>query len=396
MKRLIRHKIITHFLRAMPELAVGQLTLVTPKGVVKRFTGKQQGVQAELRLHSWDVLVNAARRGDIGLGEDYIAGKWESADIGALIELFLRNMQSFEDFAHGNIVNRAVFRIYNALRRNHKAGSKRNIKAHYDVGNDFYALWLDETMTYSSALYAGQELSLAAAQQAKYQRMLEKAAPHGNAHILEIGCGWGGFAEHAARAGHHVTALTISQAQYAFADTRLQRANVRDKVNLLLQDYRDAQGTFDAIASIEMFEAVGEQYWGDYFRTIKARLKKDGHAVVQTITIDDALFDDYRTRSDFIRQYTFPGGLLPSLKRFREEAEKAGLRCKDTYAFGLDYAKTLSTWLERFDAAQPQIRAMGYSDAFIRSWRFYLSMCIGAFCAGRTNVVQIELVHIAV
>jgi cyclopropane-fatty-acyl-phospholipid synthase len=392
MKQFIQYKIIKHFLNSLKHLEHGSLQLITPNGAKKVFHGKQDGANADLRLHDWSVLVNAAKRGDIGLGEDYIAGKWESSDIGALIEVFLRNMDCFEDFAHGNAVNRAAFRVYNFARRNSKSGSKRNIKEHYDVGNDFYQLWLDESMTYSSALFAGEEKTLTQAQQAKYQRILSKIRGAG-ASILEIGCGWGGFAEAAAKSEHDVTALTISNAQYEFAKARLQKQGLLEKVKLKLQDYRDNKGLFDAIVSIEMFEAVGEKYWADYFHTIKSSLKAGGNAIVQTITIDDALFADYRMRSDFIRQYTFPGGMLPSVARFKEEAGKAGLKCKEIYAFGLDYATTLQEWLNRFNAQENAIKAQGYNEQFMRSWRFYLGMCIGAFKAGRTNVVQVELVH---
>ncbi len=394
MKKLIRYKVITHFLRNMTQLEFGSLRIITPKGAVKEFVGKNNAgdLQAELKLHDWDVLVNAAKRGDIGLGEDYIAGKWESPDIGALIEVFLRNMQCFEGFAHGNQLNLVAFRLYNFMRRNNKSGSRRNIKAHYDVGNDFYQLWLDDSMTYSSALYDGAELSLSQAQANKYARILSKISKP-NANILEIGCGWGSFAANAAHSHHNVTALTISQAQHDFAKTAIAKQGLQSRAQIKLQDYREATGQYDAIVSIEMFEAVGEQYWASYFQTIKARLKPEGVAVVQTITIDDLLFDDYRKRSDFIRQYTFPGGLLPSIARFVEEAAKVGLECKEIYPFGLDYAKTLSEWLVRFDLAAEQIKAMGYSEQFMRSWRFYMGMCIGAFNAGRTNVVQVELVH---
>ncbi len=387
MKKLIRYKVITHFLRNLPQLEFGSMRIITPKGAIKDFVGKQAGARAELKLHDWSVLVNAARRGDIGLGEDYIAGNWESPDIGALIEVFLRNMHCFEDFAHGNALNLLAFRLYNFTRRNNKGGSKRNIKAHYDVGNEFYQLWLDESMTYSSGLYDGADISLAEAQANKYRRILSKIRTS-NADILEIGCGWGGFAEAAIDSGHNITALTISQAQHDFANQRLQGA-----ANIMLQDYREAQGQYDAIVSIEMFEAVGEKYWDSYFQTIKARLKEGGVAVVQTITIADELFDDYSKRSDFIRQYTFPGGLLPSVARFTIAAEKAGLKCIEVYPFGLDYAKTLTQWLMRFDAAAEEIKAMGYSEQFMRSWRFYMGMCVGAFNAGRTNVVQVEMVH---
>jgi cyclopropane-fatty-acyl-phospholipid synthase len=395
MKEYLHYKIIRHFLRSLKQLEQGSLTLITPLGVTRCYKGKQpESPAAVMQIHDWSVIINAAKRGDIGLGEDYIEGKWESPDVGLLIELFCRNMECFESFAHGNAFNRAAFRTVNMLRRNRKVQSKRNIAAHYDVGNEFYQLWLDDSMTYSSAIFHGDNTDLATAQKAKYQRIIDKIAPDGMPKsVLEIGSGWGGFATQAAKANHNVTALTISPSQYAFAESRFTKHGLLDRVKLKLQDYRDVVGTFDAIASIEMFEAVGEEYWATYFRTIKDRLKQGGRAVVQTITIDDALFDDYRTRSDFIRQYTFPGGLLPSVKRFREEAAKAGLVCKDVYAFGLDYAHTLQQWLGRFDAAREEILRMGYTEEFIRNWRFYLSMCIGAFKAGRTNVVQMELAH---
>ncbi len=395
MKKLIRFKIIRHFLKSLNNLQHGTLILTTPRGVTRRYIGTHEGTSATFTLHSWDVIINAGKRGDIGLGEDYIDGLWESEDIGALIELFLRNMQCFEDFAHGNILNRAAFRIINALRRNSKTQSKKNIQAHYDVGNEFYQLWLDDTMTYSSAIYQDDNADLQTAQTQKYQRILNCLEEHhnGNKDILEIGSGWGGFAQAAAEQQHNITTLTISPSQYDFAEKRLQNAGLLERVKLKLEDYRESTGLFDAIVSIEMFEAVGERYWPDYFSTLKQRLKQNGKAVIQTITIDDGLFEDYRTRSDFIRQYTFPGGMLPSMQRFREEAETAGLSCHNVYTFGCDYAKTLKEWLHRFDTNRDKIIKMGYSDAFIRSWRFYLSMCIGAFAANRTNVVQVELVH---
>jgi cyclopropane-fatty-acyl-phospholipid synthase len=395
MQNLVRRTVIREFIKGLKSLEYGTFTLVTPRGVTRRFVGTHAAEPAAtLQLYSWDVIVNAAKRGDIGLGEDYIEGRWESPDISALIEIFCRNMACFEPFAHGNILHRAAFRAVNALRSNRKSQSKRNITAHYDVGNEFYQLWLDDSMTYSSAIYAGEAKELHHAQAAKYQRILDIIAPDGHGkNVLEIGSGWGGFAEAAASANHEVTALTISPSQYAFAEKRLSAKGLMQRVKLKLQDYRDSSGVFDAIASIEMFEAVGEKYWPTYFQTVKQRLKRGGKAVIQTITIDDAFFDEYRTRSDFIRQYTFPGGMLPSVTRFREEAAKAGLRCKEVYAFGLDYARTLQEWLARFDANREKILHMGYSEAFIRSWRFYLGMCIGAFAAGRTNVVQVELEH---
>jgi cyclopropane-fatty-acyl-phospholipid synthase len=393
MKQWLQQKTITYFFSLLEELQQGTLTIISPDNSSKTFIGDNL-LHATMHIHDWSVLTNAAKRGDIGLGEDYIEGKWDSPDIGLLIELFLRNMHCFDDFAHGNAFNRAIFRIINLLRSNGRNQSKRNIKAHYDVGNDFYQLWLDESMTYSSALYQEGAENLADAQQAKYQRMIDIIAPEGaKKHILEIGSGWGGFLRQAARQGHHVTSLTISPSQYAFAKQRIIDANISDNVALKLQDYRDETGSYDAIISIEMFEAVGEHYWGEYFRAVKAQLKQQGVAVIQTITIADRFFEDYRLRSDFIRQYTFPGGLLPSLARFTEEAGKAGLICRNTYAFGKDYARTLSEWLHHFDANRDKIQKMGYSDGFIRNWRFYLSMCIGSFNAERTDVIQVELVH---
>lgn len=393
MQRIIEHRVAHSFLTSLEQLRVGSLTIVTPDGTTHQFGDPQSSPHGQLHLRTWDVIVNAARRGDIGLGEDYIAGQWESDDIGALIEVFLRNMHIFDAYAHGNIIHRSIFRLLHLARSNRRGQSRRNIRSHYDVGNEFYSLWLDESMTYSSALFHHPQDDLHTAQQQKYQRMLDRATGGSGSHVLEIGCGWGGFAQHAAERDHHVTALTISDAQHRFATSRLERHGLLDRVRLKLQDYRDSSGLFDAIVSIEMFEAVGERYWPSYFRTLKSRLHGDGRAMVQTITVDDSIFDDYRTRSDFIRRYTFPGGMLPSVQRFREEAEKAGLACRDVYAFGRDYARTLRLWLERFDANRSRIVEMGYSPEFIRSWRFYLGMCIGAFNAERTNVVQVELAH---
>ena len=326
-------------------------------------------------------------RGDIGLGEQYIAGAWDTDSVENLVSLFLLNLDRFENFADGNLINRIGFVIHNALlRRNSIKGSSRNIKDHYDVGNDFYSLWLDPSMTYSSALYNGAE-ELYRAQQNKYERILSKFTQK-KAEVLEIGCGWGGFAERAAADSHHVTGLTISPAQHKFATARLNGA-----ADIKLQDYRLTKGTFDNIVSIEMFEAVGEHYWPQYFACVAERLKRGGRAVIQTITIRDELFDGYRMRSDFIRHYVFPGGMLPSLARFREEAEKAGLKFAGAFGFGKDYARTLREWLVAMQAKEPQIKALGHDQQFLRNWEFYLGMCAAAFEVARTDVVQVELVN---
>ncbi|HTT97404.1 MAG TPA: cyclopropane-fatty-acyl-phospholipid synthase family protein, partial [Rhizomicrobium sp.] len=301
---------------------------------------------------------------------------------------FLLNIGELEGFAHGSFFQRQIFALYNNLvRRNSLSGSKRNIEAHYDVGNDFYSLWLDETMTYSSALYDQPGQSLADAQRRKYGRLLSKL-PDRNASVLEVGCGWGGFAEQAVDAGHDVTGLTISPAQHAFATNRLG-----GKADIRLQDYRKVRGTFDAIVSIEMVEAVGERYWPVYFHTLAERLKDGGKAMLQAIVIRDELFAGYRTRSDFIRHYVFPGGLLPSVARLREEADRAGLKLRESFAFGQDYARTLRDWSGRMRTREPEIRALGYDDKMLRNWHFYLGICAAAFSVGRTDVTHLEFVR---
>ncbi len=376
------------WLEAIRRIEFGTLTFVAPNGEVHVVTGRQAGPKARFAIKSWDVLVRVLARGDIGLGEDYIAGAWETDDIEAFVSLLLLNLDYFEGYAHGNIWNRVGFVLMNTLvRRNSESGSQRNIKAHYDVGNDFYALWLDETMTYSSALYKEKDSSLADAQRTKYARILDKfVAPRSN--VLEVGCGWGGFAEAAAQRAHEVTGITVSPAQHAFATRRLgSKADVR------LEDYRKTKGLYDMIVSIEMFEAVGERYWPQYFHTLSERLKRGGRAVVQTISVKDDVFPGYRTRSDFIRHYVFPGGMLPSLARFKEEAERAGLKVLDVFSFGQDYARTLRAWSAGQKAAEEKLRAMGHDDYFLRNWQFYIGMCAAAFAVGRTDVHQVELAH---
>lgn len=373
---------------AIARIEYGQLTFVEPDGTAHVVTGPKPGPTARFAIKEWDVLQRLVARGDIGLGEDYIAGAWDTDDIETLISLFILNLDHFEGFAHGGFLNRLGFVLLNTLaRRNSLSGSKRNIEAHYDVGNDFYSLWLDETMTYSSALFKTEGAPLAEAQRSKYARILEKfGSPR--AKVLEIGSGWGGFAETAVASGHDITGLTISPAQYDFATKRLG-----GKADIRLQDYRETKGLYDMIVSIEMFEAVGERYWPRYFQTVAERLKHGGRAVIQTITVRDDIFPGYRTRSDFIRQYVFPGGMLPSIARFSEEASRAGLKVVDAFPFGRHYARTLRAWSGRQRKAEKEIRALGHDDGFLRNWQFYLGMCAAAFEVGRTDVYQVELVH---
>ncbi len=373
---------------ALSRLQYGSLDFVTPSGEVIAAKGQKPGPHARFEIQSWDVLRRIMARGDIALGEDYIAGAWETDDIERLVSLFLLNIDELDDFANGTLLNRLALVLHNRIvRRNSLSGSKRNIQDHYDVGNDFYSLWLDKSMTYSSALFGQEQRSLESAQQKKYERILERFGKSGQS-VLEIGCGWGGFAERAVQENHRVTGLTISPSQHHYATERLKGA-----ADIRLEDYRKSHGLFDMIVSIEMFEAVGEQYWPQYFRTVAERLKRGGKAVVQTILIRDELFPGYRTRSDFIRHYVFPGGMLPSFQRFREEAERAGLKVAEAFSFGKDYAKTLREWSERMQARKDDVLALGHDMRFFRNWQFYLGICAAAFAVERTNVAQIELVN---
>ena len=388
MRSIANSLIEKRWYEVLSHLKYGTLEFVAPDGEVHVARGAERGPVARFAIRDWDVLRHIVQRGDIALGEDYVDGAWETDDIEKLVSLFLLNLDALAGWAHGGLLSRIALVVSDRfIRRNSLGGSKRNIEAHYDVGNDFYSLWLDKSMTYSSALFGHSTASLEEAQRNKYQRILDRFANRG-ASVLEIGCGWGGFAERAAEYGHRVTGLTISPSQYRYAVERLKGA-----ADILLEDYRKAKGVFDHIVSIEMFEAVGEQYWPVYFRTIADRLKRGGRALVQTITIRDDLFTDYRSRSDFIRHYVFPGGMLPSLQRFREEAESAGLKVVDHFAFGKDYAKTLREWSRRMHACTDEIKAMGYDERFLRNWQYYLNICAAAFDVGRTDVVQVELVR---
>ncbi len=341
-------------------------------------------------IHDWGVIERIVARGDIGLGEDYIAGAWDTRDLETLIQFFLLNIDELEGFAHGSLLNRMAFALQNSVvRRNSLSGSKRNIEAHYDVGNDFYSSGSTETMTYSSALFDGTDASLPDAQRRQIRSHPVSPQPIVKGRSRRIGCGWGGFAEQAVCEGRKVTGLTISPAQYAFATNRLN-----SKADIRLQDYRRSEGKFDAIVSIEMIEAVGERYWPTYFNTIAQRLAKGGRAMVKPIVIRDELFAGYRQRGDFIRHYVFPGGMLPFRQRVSAArsgtgwAEEASMQ----HRFGQDYARksTLRLWSERMSNREAEIRALGHDDRFLRNWQFYFGICAAAFAVGRTDVMQLE------
>lgn len=388
-------------LRLLQRLQIGSLDVQYPDGSTARFgQAPESGGQvprASLHLHSWQVCAAAMKSGDIGFAEGYINGDWSTSDLTALLKLFIANRQQIEDAIYGSWWGRLLYRVRHLLNHNSKANSRKNIQAHYDLGNAFYQLWLDPTMSYSSAWFDGDHSrSMVDAQRAKVKRALNEAGvrpERPGQRVLEIGCGWGGLAEiAAAEHGAHVTGVTLSTEQLAWAQARMARAGLSERADLRLQDYRDIRDQpFDAIVSIEMFEAVGREYWAGYFDTIKRCLKPGGQACLQTITIHDDLFDRYVKSTDFIQQYIFPGGLLPSDKAFREEARRAGLEVVNALAFGPDYAETLRRWRADFHRHISQVQGLGFDERFQRIWEFYLAYCEAAFDMGNTNVVQYTL-----
>lgn len=330
-------------------------------------------------------------RGDVGLAEDYRDGQWESRDLEALFLNALQNEQALDAFIYGGAFGRMAARVLHFFRRNSRRGSRRNIAAHYDLGNAFYREWLDPTMTYSAALFRRGDEPLAQAQANKYQRILDELGTPG--HVVEVGCGWGGFAEQAARQGYGVHGITLSQEQHAYATERLRAFG--DAARVSLTDYRDQGGRFDHLVSIEMFEAVGERYWPTYFRKVADLLHTKGRAVIQTITIAEPYFERYRRGGDAIRAFIFPGGMLPSVSRFKAGASSAGLAVSNAHGFGQDYARTLRHWLAAFEARAATLRQMGYDERFQRLWRFYLACCAASFQVGRTDVYQFTLARAA-
>jgi len=384
----------------LQRLETGSVELTTPDGVLRRFgpggapAPHAKAVPAVLYLRDWRVAVDALKGGDVGFAEGYIAGHWDTPDLTQLLTVLAANQSALERTFYGHWWTRSLLRAKHFLNANTKRQARRNILAHYDLGNEFYSLWLDPTMTYSSALFDGDfGRTLPVAQQAKYERMLADLALPAGARVLEIGCGWGGFAATAAAGGHHVTGISLSDAQTTWARARLAAAGMADHADLRIQDYRNVAGTFDGIASIEMFEAVGERYWPAYFRSVHAALRTGARACVQTITIAEDRFERYRTQSDFIQQYIFPGGMLASPKRFIDVALAAGLELERTHAFGHDYAETLKRWLANFDANAPAIRAQGFDEKFLRCWRFYLAYCAAGFDSGTTDVAQYTFIR---
>lgn len=376
---------------ALLQLKDGAAHVTLPDGRVLAF-GDELGPIVDLQIKDYRFARRVLTSGDIGFAEGLMAGEWESNDLSALLTLLASNVERFTRLLEGGPVGKAVHWLRHLSNANTKRGSRRNILAHYDLGNKFYEAWLDASMTYSSARFDAKVRDLESAQREKYRALAEHLELKLGDHVLEIGCGWGGFAEFAAREyGVRVTGITISDEQLAYARSRMEKADLTDRVEIRRQDYRDVEGQFDKVASIEMFEAVGEKYWPAYFSKIADVLKPGGKAGLQIITIKDDLFEQYRKRADFIQRYVFPGGMLVSIDRLKEETAKVGLVWSKAEPFGQSYAETLAEWARRFTAKWHDIRAMGFDERFKKLWLFYLGYCEAGFRTGRTNVVQLEL-----
>ncbi len=383
-------------LKLLNRLNLGSLTVQLPDGSVQHFgqPGGQATMHGSLILHNWSVCSAALKSGDIGFAESYIAGDWSTPHLAALLRVFVANRREVEDIIYGSWLGRLAYRIKHLLNRNTKTNSQKNIHAHYDLGNAFYELWLDKSMSYSSAWFDGDTSKpMIDAQYAKVRRALQMSDVKPYDRVLEIGCGWGGLAEIAAREfDANITGVTLSTEQLEFAHRRMDRIGKAAHADLRLQDYRDIQDQpFDAICSIEMVEAVGREYWPQYFETVSRLLKSGGRACIQAITIDDALFERYVKSTDFIQQYIFPGGCLPSPSEFCKAAEAAGLEVVDQFAFGKDYAETCRRWRAAFLHHRAEILPLGFDEKFMRTWEFYLAYCEAAFEERNIDVMQFTL-----
>ena len=379
-------------LKQLARLRHGTLSVRLPDGSTQSFGSGEP--HASITLHNWNLFSAALASGDIGLAETFVAGDWTTPSPAQLLTLLVRNRREIEEVVYGSWYGRLAYRLKHLLNRNSRTGSRKNIHAHYDLGNDFYRLWLDETMNYSAAWFGPRtDMPLATAQDAKVRRALALAGVRAGDRVLEIGCGWGALAEMAACSfGAHVTGVTLSTEQLAYAQQRLANAGAADRADLRLQDYRDiTDEPFDAICSIEMVEAVGRAYWPAYFARVSALLKPGGRACIQSIVMDDELWPRYIRGTDFIQQYIFPGGCLPCRSEFERHAADAGLEVVDAFGFGADYALTLRHWRERFIAQREQVMALGFDERFMRLWEFYLAYCEASFAERNTDVVQYTL-----
>ncbi|WP_424988374.1 class I SAM-dependent methyltransferase [Microbulbifer sp. S227A] len=383
--RVTNRALKTNFLSTCARVRDGQLLLRTPEG--ERYHFGTRGPEAEITIRDWAAVSALAAHGQVGLGESYVQGLWDTPSIEGLMSVVMRNRDHLAEYDRAGPLSRARFRMVDTLlRANSRRGARRNIRSHYDVGNEFYGLWLDDGMTYSSGLFADGETDLGRAQTRKNARALSRLGPGDR--VLEIGCGWGGFAEQASAEGRAVTGVTISPNQHSYADSRLD-----GRADIQLRDYRDIRGTYDNIVSIEMIEAVGARYWPSYFAVLKRSLAEGGRILLQAITVRDGYFERYRTSSDYIRQYVFPGGMLLSDAVIRAQAGAVGLKVRDSFAFGPDYGRTCRIWADRLRAQKRRISGLGHGEGFLRNWQYYLESCAASFAIGHTDVVQVELSH---
>lgn len=375
-------------MNAFSKIQYGQITITTPEKLTYTYIGPEKGPCVDLEILDWSVFSEVLNKSDIGLAETFFDQKWKSRNVEKLIELCIMNENSLMAAFKGNWAKILFYRLKHEARENSKSGSKKNIVAHYDLGNHFYSLWLDKTMTYSSALFLTNEDNLEKAQYQKYQSMLDLIGAKAGDHILEVGCGWGGFMEYACKKGFKVTGITISDEQFAYAVNRMKEHQLDNIAEVRLCDYRDLDGKFDHAVSIEMIEAVGEKYWDSYFDLFKRVIKPGGKISVQAIVIHDEKFESYRKGTDFIQQYIFPGGMLLAPTVIKNLLVKKEFKQENMISFGLDYARTLNEWKKKFNEEKTNVTALGFDEKFMRLWNFYLSYCEGAFLAKRIDVVQ--------
>ena len=381
-----------HYLSAYLSECKGTLHLSLPSGHTESFGNGKPRV--DVQLSNFRPIAKLFFGGINGWSESYIAGEWTSSDLTALIKWGLAHEEQLKGLAKARLFTNFMHNVYHWRRDNSRSGSRKNIAAHYDLGNDFYQPWLDQSMTYSAALYSPEHRSLYDAQINKYNRIIELLDAKKDDHVVEVGCGWGGFALQASQAHDlRVHGITLSKEQLKWAQNKIANAQLNDRVHLSLTDYRDLHQQYDAVVSIEMFEAVGERHWDTYFQTLKRILKPDGQAVLQIITIDDERFHSYRKQADFIQRYVFPGGMLPSVEKLQEKFAQHGFKLKEKQLFGKDYAETIREWRRDFENAWQEIKPQGFDDNFYRLWQYYLAYCEGGFDYGSIDVGLYVLCH---
>lgn len=383
-----RVSLVESFLRRfIGGISVGRLTLRLPDGRSIVSAAPAPGPHGQIEIRRWRALVRFFAGGDVAFAAAYADGDWTTPDLYGLLAFGMANDAALAPLTQGSSFSRAARKLYHRLRRNSVSRSRRNIRAHYDLGNDFYASWLDRDLNYSSGIYRTGNETLDEAQAAKLAKIGAMLGLHGGERVLEIGCGWGALAIRLAQENNcRVTGLTLSEEQRTFASGRVEQSSAQDRVEILLQDYRESRGQFDRVVSIEMIEAVGEEYWPLYFQTVRDRLKPGGLAVLQAITIAEDRFSDYRQRPDFIQRFIFPGGMLPTKSLIREHAMNAGLRCAETFSFGESYARTLAAWRKQFSSAENHLELLGYDAPFRRLWNYYLAYCEAGFSSGAIDV----------